>query len=1102
MSIKLFSASAGSGKTFTLTLEYIKLALREEDRRGYFRKILAVTFTIKAADEMRSRILDYLHGISNPQTDQDLHLLDLIFKDFQAEKRTLTKAEISHRAFVALQQILQDYGLFSVMTIDSFVQRLSSTFVEELNLPSQFEVILDSNALMDQLIDQLLEKVNRLGDPILTNLLIDFAKTEVSEGRSWNLLRSNLHQFLRICLDESYDQIKPHMDVFSMSDFRLIENQLYTKVRSIESHLLTLAEEFLKYINPLQYPDDFYAGGKYSSVYYFRKLLANKQIDHFKFSALNKAIESNKWAASKVDKIISAEINDLADSLTEIGQAFTDFYQANYSKYQILLWIAQDIKKIALLASIADELIEYQNENAAVSISEFSKKLYQVIANDPVPFIYEKLGDRYTHILIDEFQDTSMLQWKNFMPLLENSVASNAKNLLVGDAKQSIYKFRGGEVGLIASLTNSDKSIIQSKLGQGTFDEERYDYLLSTIEKENLAYNFRSAAEIVSFNNSFFSWIASQEIYAAKSHLLKPIYGHLLTQIPQIKSDKFTGSVDLCIFRKPKIDSDVKDIEQKWMLLQVINHIEANLALGFALADIAILTRKNKHARFLAIQLKEKGYPIISSDSLLIHFSNLVGIIIAFLKCKANPLNEFLTYELIFQIRELQGVDAGLDLVKDFKNYKSAHDTPLLHLLHYIHWPLEKTEFQELSLIQTIYAIIDHFQLFNQGEGTEYLFKFLDVVQDFSVTKSDDLHDFLSFYELNKSSITIASPEGIDAITITSIHKSKGLEYSVVIVPFANWTHQASNERIWYDLNDLPLPELELNGHKLNYTFGKVTAKEVATDGFLDNQSELERHSIFLDSLNMMYVAFTRAKQRLHILTTVPDESTSPQTQKTHVNSLAEVLVQYATANFEKSNELPTYLQDEMATYTDFFLLFQAENPNYKAKIYAEHADRLVIVQSKLAHVPEFRIQASSSDLYSQSKAKRTQGDYLHQILAQISGADYWSKHQQSDFKNLDDQTRNLVDQVMQHNELGQLFLDDEVLFVERDILCPDGSAFRPDRVIRKSGKSIIVDFKTGKRREEHVDQIKKYKILLAQLGQDVDAGVLLYLDDLTTVYV
>ena len=244
MSILLYSASAGSGKTYTLTLEYIKLALQEVDKRGYFRRILAVTFTIKAAEEMRTRIIEYLTGISEyplflnysqDQASQFSTIIDTIHQDLNISGESISKEEISRRAQIALQQILQDYGLFSVMTIDSFVQRLSTSFVEELNLPSQFEVILDSNKLIKDLIDQLMEKVNLHGDPHLTELILDYARNEVIEGRNWNLIRSGFHQYLKICLQEDFLKVQDHIRSFSITDFITIENQIFQFISTIQN---------------------------------------------------------------------------------------------------------------------------------------------------------------------------------------------------------------------------------------------------------------------------------------------------------------------------------------------------------------------------------------------------------------------------------------------------------------------------------------------------------------------------------------------------------------------------------------------------------------------------------------------------------------------------------------------------------------------------------------------------------------------------------------------------------------------------------------------------------------------------------------------------
>jgi ATP-dependent exoDNAse (exonuclease V) beta subunit len=550
------------------------------------------------------------------------------------------------------------------------------------------------------------------------------------------------------------------------------------------------------------------------------------------------------------------------------------------------------------------------------------------------------------------------------------------------------------------------------------------------------------------------------------------------------------------------LDSETQDLEQMWMLAQVVGLIEDNLRLGFTYAYMAILTRKNKHARLLAIQLKEKRIPIISSDSLLIHYSNLVGVIVSFLKLKVNSDNEFLAFELIFQIQEITGNSEELDLVKDFKTQAKSSNTLLGNVLSYLKWPADLKSFQELSLIQTIYAIIERFDLLNQQEGTEYLFKFLDVVQDFSVTKSDDISDFLAYYELNKHSITIASPEGVNAVTITSIHKSKGLEYGVVIVPYADWTHQPGLERIWYHLPVHSFPELTLENQALRYSFGRVNAKEISGEPTLQEQSTAEKHSIFLDALNMMYVAFTRAKQRLHILTSVPSEDSSDPTKRSYRASFADILFNYAENVSQPEMDLPGYIREEFRLLTDYYVLSTNIQAKYVAKKASTNSDRLISIQSQIVPSPAFRILSQSADIYTQSKAKRTQGEYLHDVLAQIEGNRFWFANRNTRFIHLEEPIRQLVDQIMHDIELSQWFVDEELIFAERDILTPAGDIYRPDRVISRAGKCVIIDFKTGKRHDKHLDQIKLYKQLLGQLGQEVGSGVLLYLDDLSTVYV
>jgi ATP-dependent helicase/nuclease subunit A len=1096
MSLQLYSASAGSGKTYTLTVEYIKLALQAYESRGYFRRILAVTFTTKAAEEMRSRIIEFLSGIAAvdslaPGEESTYRaIISNIQRDYQKDNIIISDDELIKRAQIAQQQILQDYGLFSVMTIDAFVQRLSSSFIEELNLPSQFEVLLDSNQLMDQLIDQLLDKVNQKGDPVITNLIIDFAKSEVGEGRSWNLLRQNLHDFLKICLNEEYYQIKKDMDPLRISDFLQIENQIADSMQGINSALIQMAEQFLQVLSDAQIDGNMLAYGKNSCAGYFKKIVGAGEFEEHKLSYLRSGVSSGVWTSSGQDDLVKAQVAAVADQLTTIGHAFIELYDAEVSRYFLFKLIKKDLKKIALLASITHELHQYQEDNAAVSISEFSKRLYDVIANDPVPFIYEKLGDRYNHILIDEFQDTSMLQWQNFMPLLEHAVSQGKKNLIVGDAKQSIYKFRGGEVGLISSLKSDDNSFIEQKLEPNSLDLDRFYYLKDNRVLNNLESNYRSAKEIVQFNNDFFTWLASNANYQALSTLVSPTYGIDLTQIPQVSPTKFSGKVDVLVYHKPLVENHA-EIEAEWMLNRILDLIDHELQAGFQYKDIAILTRKNKQSKFLAIQLKERNIPVISSDSLLVHYAKVVGFIISFMRLKTQVQDDFLYKELLFQFTELfqETLDFELLGIKHpkYTNYYSLAKS---------YFENQGYEFQtdESHVVAWVYGLVSTFNLTRFSAEIEYLFKLLDVINAFVLQKSDDFNTFLAYYDANKATFSIANPESENAITITSIHRSKGLEYPVVISPFVSWTHQPNSEQIWFDLQSLNFDALRLNEDRaLNYYYGKVTPKDLKNFEPLADQQRSEYDAVFLDSLNMLYVAFTRPKQHLHILLAEPNVGAHVKTKETFQKSLGQIVLDYCHSNVDFSTEIPEFIKERDSV--DYYLLQNASQFRLYARAEAQIVEKSLALTTEIHSEVDFRIQTNKEDLFTSAQSKRERGDKVHAILAKIQDYNYYDQHKKQVFQLIDTETQALLEAFMLNEVIKTYFKPNELLFSERDILCPDGTIIRPDRVIKKQEDVIIIDFKTGKAEDKHKTQLETYKKYLLELGYNSVKSVLIYIE-------
>lgn len=1097
MSLQLYSASAGSGKTYTLTVEYIKLALREVERRGYFRRILAVTFTTKAAEEMRSRIIEFLHGIAHmnqlPEKEQAMFraMIDSILADYASEQLFISEDELIRRARDTQQQLLQDYGLFSVMTIDSFVQRLSSTFIEELHLPSQFEVLLDSNQLMNELLDQLLDKVNQQGDPIITNLLLDFAKSEVNEGRSWNLLRQNLHDFLKICLNEEYYTIKKEMDPLRIEDFLQIENQLIEEMNEVNLNLINLASQFLNILKDAGISGDMLAYGKNSVASYFNRIVEAGEFEEHGLSYLRSSVVSGLWTSKSQEESIKLTVAGIAHQLVEIGSEFIEIYDTHSTRYFLFKLIKKDIKKIALLATITDELHQYQNDHGAVSISEFSKRLNEIIANDPVPFIYEKLGDRFNHILIDEFQDTSILQWQNFMPLLENAVSQGKKNLLVGDAKQSIYKFRGGEVGLISSLKVADHPFMEEKFQDKPLDLERFDYLRTNRQLKNLDSNYRSALEIVNFNNDFFTWVASNPKFQAWSSLVDSTYGMHLNQIPQVSPDKYSGKVDVLVYHKPLVDNHA-ELESAWMLDRTLELIQQELANGFQYRDIAILTRKNKQSKYLAIQLKERNIPVISSDSLLVHYANVVGFIIAFMRLKTDSSNAFRYKELLFQYADLCHEPVDWELISaDLKNNQDYYQEALFYfkqlgfLFHQ----------DEGHLVSWVYGLVSTFNLTHFTDEIEYLFKLLDLINEFVLLKTDDFEAFLVFYDSNKATFSIASPEGGNAITITSIHRSKGLEYPVVICPFVSWTHQPQSEKVWFDLKPLDISALKLDENvALNHYYGRVTPKELTNFESLHRQKKSEYDAVFLDSLNMLYVAFTRPKQHLHILLAEPNAQAHTMTKKSFQDSLGQIVYDYCLNNPDFDRAVPTYVIDK--ENCEYFIL-QDASQFIKQSVDNQLVDeKLLNLNTQIKSQVDFRIQTYQQDLYTSAQSKREHGEMVHNLLAKIKDIEFYQTYYSQITHALADETKDLLNGIMENKQIQSYFQKGELLFVERDILCPDGEVVRPDRVIQQKDLTIIIDFKTGKVDEKHRTQLEKYKEKLAQLGYKKIKAVLIYIEN------
>ena len=450
--------------------------------------------------------------------------------------------------------------------------------------------------------------------------------------------------------------------------------------------------------------------------------------------------------------------------------------------------------------------------------------------------------------------------------------------------------------------------------------------------------------------------------------------------------------------------------------------------------------------------------------------------------------------ELIFQYADL--CQENLDTEQITSNNSTNIDYYRL-AINYFESLGFKFNDEENHLVSWVYGLVSTFNLTQHTSEIEYLFKLLDIINEYVLLKSDDFNSFLMYYDANKTSFSIASPEGDNAVTITSIHKSKGLEYPVVICPFVSWTHQPNTEQMWFDLKPLAFDELRLTEQKsLNYYYGKVIPKELSNFESLNRQQRDEYDAVFLDALNMLYVAFTRPKQHLHILLGSPNENAHPTTKRFFTQSLGDLVLNYCLSDDKFQKECPPYiLSSELCQYfiikeSAFFKKYEEKTKPVRRKNF------LLNTQTNLS--VDFRVQTNKEDLYTSAQSKRERGELVHHILSKIPDYLFYEREKQKLTKLFGSDAIELLDKLLEDEKIRLFFKPDEFLFSERDILCPDGEIIRPDRVIQTNNTTLIIDFKTGIKSSQHVIQLENYKLTLSLLGFRQVKAVLVYIESQT----
>lgn len=921
--INIFKASAGSGKTHTLSKTYLDLLLKADSKTAY-RNILAVTFTNKATEEMKERIL----------------------RDLAEEGKT------NPRAREILINLLHDYGSFSVSTIDKFFQQALRAFSRELGSSGNYQIELDKASLtkeaMDRVLDDLTEK-----DKDLLGWFTKQLETALDNGESFHL-ESSLYE-----MAEEFGDVN---EKFTYDKKKLTE---------LKARCKEIVDTFHKDVYENALCIDTTTWGKTAA-----KGLAQ-------YAGAQTKYKDNVKAAN------ATTLAKLAETAgCEAMYALMNPQGRRWKEYRTARMVEKVIFTLGLAEEFYSKLAIIEEEKGVISLDESTSLLRDIIDGSDAPFIYEKLGVRFNHFLLDEFQDTSVVQWENFKPLLANSVSEGYSNIIVGDVKQSIYRWR-----------NSDWNLLDKEI------EENFKGKVKVI---TLKENWRSTQSIVNFNNEFFT-------FAADNLGLSKIYADVKQEVKVEDSQEGCVTVDFCEDELEMIDG----------------YIEQAVAAGAKMSDMAILLRTNGEGKKVAEYLLSKGYSVISDDSLDLKSSLIIRKIVSYLHSLCNNSDSLNTY-----LSESLEIDSE-------REYHS-----LLDLVDGVIKDLSETHPDEIK-----------------GQ-TLFIQSFMDDILEWTSIHGNDLRQYLKHWE--ESKIAISSPNDPNAIRITTVHKSKGLAFPIVIFPFAEKVGLFKEDTLWCHLDS----DAEM-GESFNSIFPVVLGKSSGDSFFsesLKNEMEMQR----IDNLNIFYVCLTRARKEMHIIAKNPPKSLIDG--KSSPNDLSQLLYLYCEQNGYTFGS--PYRWNEASKKEDSEIEeFDAEYETYGMN--PEACSRRFVASS------------DAWDYFSEEgigQSKRLRGIEQHALLSRIRTSDDAPEV----LRSIEPQTRELLlERISAHSEW---FSPELKTLNEVAIIDSFGNTNRPDRVlVDEEGHVTVIDFKFGEEDEKYSGQVRRYMRLFREMGYGEVSGYIWY---------
>lgn len=1024
--LTVYKASAGSGKTFRLAVEYIKLVVRDPQS---YRHILAVTFTNKATEEMKMRILSQLYGLWKQLPDSQTYM-NCVCEELQAEP-----AFVSRQAGQALTNLLHNYNYFRVETIDTFFQSVLRNLARELDLTANLRIGLNDTQVEEVAVDQLIEDLQTTD--VMLVWLLKYIMENISDDRSWNVI-GQIKQFGRTIFRDYYKaESKALNERLSEKGFFDRYTKTLRELRAAAKKRMTdIAESFFTTLEQEGLTVDDLSNKRRGIAGFFLKL----QSGTFDPSIENTTVANclgnpSKWYAKTHAR--REEIHALADGpLGDLLRLAVDERPRQWRLYQSAELTLRHLSQLRLLDSIETKVRQLNQEANRFLLSDTQQLLHALISDSDSPFIFEKIGTQLEHIMIDEFQDTSTVQWQNFRVLLQETMShEGSQNLIVGDVKQSIYRWRSGDWRLLND--------IRSQFPDGTITEKPLDT------------NHRSSRHVIAFNNAFFReaarWEYEQLQDMPEAEQLQRAYAGVEQQIPERRDDSGYVSIDLL----------PSDDYQETTLSRLADTVRQLLADGISQSRIAILVRTNNLipviANYFAEQMPDE-VSIVSDEAFRLDASLSVNIIINALRLLIRP-DDNLAHAYLIKV-------AGRSL---------PDDTEAL---------------LRLPLYELVEQLFIHFELNRFDDQSAYVCAFYDQLADYTADNGTDIDSFLHEWDENLCAKTIQSDE-LSGIRLISIHKSKGLEFDNVICPFCDWQlEKQSGNVLWCRPTEAPFSDLPLV--PVDYSQKGMTGTIYEADYRHEHLQNV------VDNLNLLYVAFTRAAQRLYVI----GKRSAKSSRSAVIEAVLPVID--GTLNGEADAESPLH--------------YEYGNTQNTQSAHSSHSSRNVFLQPPTpCHVSvqsfesrvAFRQSNQSRDFISgddeQGQTSYIQlGSVLHQIFSTIrTTADIDGALQRLQLDGIiyneditAERITKLLRQRLEHPKVASWFSDRWTLFNECTILSVvDGQVIerRPDRVMTDGQEWIVVDFKFGGEHPEYHDQVREYMDLLQQMGHSQVSGYLWY---------